>query len=169
MADTVFAVRRLLLIPALFCLAVPAVAVARVGAAGDGTLTIKTGAGRVMVGAKGGVIGRFDEGTMIVTDLNPNDDVDAVVTGFEKKTIRDDFTTVYSGKGIRFRFIGATFKLVLVKSTTGIDLSAVGKGTVELLGAGTEDDGTYSFNGDAPKPLPTSPKGEPKEFSLAST
>ena len=143
----------------------PAVAAARVSALGDGTLTIKNGSGRVVIGAKGGVIGRFDEGTLVLIDLNPTDDVDAVVTGWEKRTPRDEFTTVYTGKGIRFRFIGGTFKVTLTRPTTGIDISAVGKGTVELHGAGNLDDGTYSFNGDAPRPLPLTVR----EFSLAAS
>ena len=37
---------------------------------------------------------------------------------------------------------------------TDIDLSAIGKGTVELAGRGTADDGTYSLNGNAPQPFP---------------
>jgi hypothetical protein len=148
-------VRRLLLTPALLALAVPAVAVAHVGAPGDGTLIVKNGSGKVVIAARnGGVIGRFEQGTLKVRDPNPEDEVEEVVTGAEKTRDVDDFVTVYSGKNIRFRFIGGPFKITLTRVTTGIDLSATGKGTVWLQGAGTLDDGTYSRNGDKPKPLP---------------
>jgi hypothetical protein len=148
-------VRRLLLIPAVIALALPAIAGARADAPGDGTLILKDASGKVVLQAnKGGVIGRFDQGALIVRDPNPDDELEAVVTGAEKAKPVDDFVTVYTGKNIRFRFIGGRFKITLRKDTTGIDLSATGKGVVTLQGAGTLDDGTYSFNGDKPKPLP---------------
>ena len=146
--------RRLLLIPALIALASPAVAGAYTRAAGDGAMTLKDASGKVVIQAKGGVIGRFDQGALIVRDPNPDDELEAVVTGADKTRPVDDFVTVYSGKNIRFRFIGGRFKITLQKGTTGIDLSATGKGMVTLQGAGTLDDGEYAFNGDKPKPLP---------------
>jgi hypothetical protein len=147
-------VRQLLIIPALVALALPAVAGAHTNAAGDGAMTLKDASGKVVIQAKGGVIGRFDQGALIVRDPKPEDEMEAVVTGADKTTPVDDFVTVYSGKNIRFRFIGGRFKITLRKDTTGIDLSATGKGTVTLQGAGTLDDGTYAFNGDKPKELP---------------
>jgi len=147
-------VRRLLIIPALIALALPAFAAARTSAPADGALILKDASGRVVIQARGGVIGRFDQGALVVRDPNPDDDLEAVVTGAAKTKPLDEFVTVYSGKNIRFRFIGGRFKITLRKETTGIDLSAIGKGNVTLQGAGTLDDGTYSFNGDKPKPLP---------------
>jgi hypothetical protein len=160
------AVRRLLLIPALLALALPAIAVARDVAAGDGTLIVKNGSAKIVIQAKGGVIGRFDEGKLIVRDPNPEDELEEVVTGAEKAKDLDDFVTVYTGKNIRFRFIGGRFKITLAKGTTGIDLSATGKGTVLMQGAGTIDDGTFSFNGEKPKPLPVL---QLTEFTLGTT
>lgn len=167
MSDTLRAVRRLLLIPALIALVVPALAAARATAIGDGTLILKNASGKVVLQAKGGVIGRFDEGALIVRDPNPDDELEAVVTGADSKNEKSDFVTVYSGKNIRFRFIGGKFKITLTKVTSGIDLSATGKGTVTLQGAGTLDDGTYSFNGEKPKPLP-SPLSTFTEFTLGA-
>ena len=146
--------RRLLLIPALIALALPAFAFAYVDAVGDGAVIVRDASGRVVIQAKGGVIGRFDQGALVVRDPNPDDELEAVVTGAAKTRTVDDFVTVYSGKNIRFRFIGGRFKITLRKDTTGIDLAAIGKGTVTLQGAGTFDDGTYSFNGEKPKLLP---------------
>jgi len=159
-------VRRLLLLPVLLALVLPAIAVARVGAPGDGTLSVKNGSGKSVMQAKGGVIGGFDEGKLIVRDPNPEDELEEVVTGADKAKDIDDFVTVYTGKNIRFRFIGGRFKITLGKATTGIDLSATGKGTVFMQGAGTLDDGTYSFNGEKPKPLPLL---QLTEFSLGTS
>lgn len=146
--------RRLLLIPALLALSLPAIAGAHTRAPGDGAMTLKDASGKVVIQARGGVIGAFDQGSLIVRDPNPGDELEAAVTGADKTKPVDDFVTVYSGKNIRFRFIGGRFKITLQKGTTGIDLSATGKGTVWLQGAGTLDDGEYSFNGDKPKTLP---------------
>ena len=146
--------RRLLLIPALLALTLPALAGARPTAPGDGTLTLKNASGKVVIQARGGVIGRFDQGALTVRDPNPDDELEAIVTGAASKRLVNDFVTVYSGKNIRFRFIGGRFKITLWKTTTGIDLSATGKGTVTLQAGGSLDDGTYSFNGEKPKLLP---------------
>jgi hypothetical protein len=146
-------VRRIFIISALIALfALPAVALGALRAPGDGTLDVKDGTGLVQIKAKGGVIGRFYVGTLVVRDLNPDDDVDAVVTGAEGVKPVNDFVTVYTGKNIRFRFIGANFKITVRGSD--IDLSAVGRGTVTLQGFTTSDSGTYSFNDKAPLPLP---------------
>jgi len=147
-------VRRIIITAALLALLVPAVAAARTSAPGDGTLVVKDGnAALITLQARGGVVGRFDQGTLKIKDPNPDDDFDPVVTGAEKTHSVNDFVTIYSGKNVRFRFIGSRFTVRLLGGT-GIDLSVVGQGSVILQGAGTLDDGTYSFNGDAPHTLP---------------
>jgi hypothetical protein len=147
-------VRRITLTAALLLLLVPAAASARTSAPGDGTLVVKSGnVGLFWIQAKGGVIGRFDQGSLQIRDPNPDDDIDAVVTGAERTLQVNDNVTRYSGKNIRFRFIGGHFTVRIIGGT-GVDLSAVGQGSVILQGAGTLDDGTYSFNGDAPRELP---------------
>ena len=147
-------VRRLLLTAALILLLVPAAASARTSAPGDGTLVVKDGnVGLITIQAKGGVIGRFDQGILKIRDPNPDDDIDAVVTGAESSHQVTENLTRYSGKNIRFRFIGGHFTIRIIGGN-GVDLSAVGQGSVILQGAGTLDDGTYSFNGDAPRELP---------------
>jgi hypothetical protein len=152
-------VRRIVLIAALLLLLVPTAASARTSAPGDGTLVVKGGTvGLITIAAKGGVVGRFDQGTLLIKDPNPGDDFDPIVTGAERTHAINDFWTRYSGKNIRFRFIGGRFKISITGSgaspALGVDLSAVGQGTVWLQGGGTLDDGTYSFNGDPPKTLP---------------
>jgi hypothetical protein len=150
--DTVTAVKNLVFSCALFALALPGAAVAQTRTPNEGTLLIKDGVGKITITAKGGVIGRFGEGVLTVRDPKPDDDINEVVTGAER---RDDITeqvTKYWGKDIRFRYIGGKFTVTIVGSN--IDLSAIGKGTVFLSGKGTADDGTFSLNGTMPQPFP---------------
>jgi hypothetical protein len=144
-------VRRIILTCALLALALalalPAATAARTNAPDDGTLVIKDGnVDPLVIQAKGGVVGRFDQGLLVVKDFNPDDDVDPVVTGAGATKVVSDFTTRYSGKNIRFRFIGGRFTIKIIGGV-GVDLSAVGQGTVIVGGAGTLDDGSYSVNG----------------------
>ena len=164
--------RRVTIIAAVLALVVPSVAAARTSAPGDGTLVLKdANAALVTIQAKGGVVGRFDQGSLLIKDPNPGDDFDPVVTGADKTHAINDFWTRYSGKDVRFRFIGSRFTIRITgmansgTGALGVDLSAVGQGSVILQGAGTADDGTYSFNGDAPKPLPLLSK----PFDLGAT
>ena len=138
--------RRIFFTLALLALVLPAAAAARVDAPGDGTMTVKDADGSVNFSARGGMIGRFDSGQLWVRDPNPDDQYEEAVTGAEKKVVKDDFVTVYTGKNVRFRYIGGFFKIRI--KGTGIDLGVVGKGTVTLQGT----DGTYSVN-DSPAQL----------------
>lgn len=147
------AVRNLTFICAFFALAVPSAALAHTSAPGDGTLLLKDGIGKVTITAKGGgVIGHLGQGVLQVRDPNPDDNISEVVTGADRSHSVNDYVTKYWGKDIRFRYIGGKFTINIQGSD--IDLSAIGKGTVTLVGTGTADDGTYSVNGLAPQPFP---------------
>jgi hypothetical protein len=149
----VLAVRYLALICALSALALPGAASAYGRApGGDGTMLIKDGIGKVTVSAKGSVIGHFGEGVLTVRDPNPDDNISEIVTGADRSHIVNDQVTKYWGKDVRFRYIGGRFTITVVGSD--LDLSAIGKGTVLLVGKGTADDGTYSLNGVAAQPFP---------------
>jgi hypothetical protein len=145
-------VRNLALICTFSALALPGAASAYTRAPGDGTMLIKDGIGKVTVTARGGIIGHFGEGVLTVRDPNPDDNISEVVTGAESTHVVNDFVTKYTGKDVRFRYIGGKFTITIVG--TDIDLSVIGKGTVALVGKGTADDGTYSVNGALPQPLP---------------
>jgi hypothetical protein len=148
-------VRRVLVIFALLALVLPAAATAAGVRASDddGTLTIKDGNGYVQIVAKGGVIGRFTSGVLLVRDPNPDDTYEEVVTGTAVRSHDiDDHLTRYTGKNLRFRYIGGRFKVTIQKGLD-IDLSAVGQGKVTIKGAGTTDDGTYTLNDQAPEPI----------------
>jgi hypothetical protein len=145
-------VRNLAFICALSALALPGAASATTRTSGDGTLLIKDGIGTVRITAKGGVIGHFGEGVLTVRDPNPDDNINEVVNGATGSYEVNSLVTRYWGKDVRFRYLGGKFTITVIG--VHIDLSAIGKGTVFLVGRGTADDGTYSMNGQAPQPFP---------------
>lgn len=137
--------RRLLVIFGVLALVVPAAGVAGREDPGDGTLSVVGGHGVFTVNARGAVIGSFARGRVIITDPIDADGTGPIVTGDEWQKERSDTTTVYGGRGVRFRLIGGTFRVRVV--ATGVTLSVVGHGQVTLNGAGSGDNGSYSFNG----------------------
>jgi len=156
--------RKPVLLALVLLLALPAVGTAALmRRAGDGTLSVDSGSGKVTLEARGGVIGRFDRGLVTITDLTPDDQFSPIVFGDEFPTrVLENGGVVYRGTNVRFRLVGGRFKIFV--SGSGIDLSAVGNGTVVLEGTG-KSPGTYSLDGDdcrSPKvkckPLPDPPK-----------
>ena len=153
------AVKRLLVI-LLVALAAPAAAVAAVTAPHDktdGTLAVKAARGMIVIQARGTVLGRIDNGVVTITDLNPFDTNLPQVVGAE--SVQPDATnpsaTTYKGTGIRFRFVGAAYKITLIGS--GIDIAAVGKGKVRFPVTGTANDGQFSLDGGPFQDVPALP------------
>ncbi|TML04886.1 MAG: hypothetical protein E6G36_04525 [Actinobacteria bacterium] len=136
--------RRLLTFAMLAALALPAAAVARERGLNDGTLSVKDAHGMVTIQGRGAVIGSFAKGSVTISDPIENDGTGPIVTGDEWSKDRSDTTTTWGGTRVRFRDIGGAFKIVV--RGRGINLSFVGKGTVILNGAGTDDNGTYAAN-----------------------
>jgi hypothetical protein len=143
--------RRLIVITASLALALPALAFAAARSTSDGTLSVRNATGTIVINAKGGVIGRFDSGSLRITDPIDGDGSGPVVTGAERHHDVDATTDVWSGTKVRFRLIGGTFKVKV--QGTGIFLSVVGRGEVRLTGRGTDDDGSFSLNDSQDKPL----------------
>lgn len=151
-------IKKILALLALLALALP---VAGVSAPrkGDGTLSVEDGRGAVTVRAKGGVIGKLESGTVTIFDLSPEDAYDQKVFGDDRPVRFVGQNGIrYTGEGLRFRLVGGQFRIVVVG--TGIDLSAVGRGSGVILGMGGET-GVYSLDGAdcrtdraACKPLP---------------
>src|SRR5437016_12441405 len=137
--------RRLLTFAVLAALVLPAAATARQRGPNDGTLSVKEAKGMVTIQGRGAVIGSFAQGRVTISDPIDGDGTGPIVTGDEWSKDRNDTTTTWGGNKVRFRMIGGTFKIVV--RGRGINLSLVGKGTVTLNGAGTDDNGTYSVNG----------------------
>jgi hypothetical protein len=157
--------RRLLTFAVLVAaLAVPTAATARPHGPNDGTLSVQDGRGVITIQGRGGVIGSFARGSVTISDPVDGDGTGPIVTGDDFPPIeRDANTTTWRGAKVRFRIIGGTFR-VRVKGS-GVNLSFVGKATVTLNGFGTDDDGTYSANGDTYSPIPDFPF----QFLLSAT
>lgn len=129
---------------ALIALALPVVAAAAVRS-GEGTLSVENGRGKVMVQARGGLIGRLERGTLTIFDLTPGDANEPVVTGADRPIrLIGENGIRYTGAGLRFRMIGGGFRVVV--DGRGIDLSVVGKGVGTIKGE-TDDPGVYSLDG----------------------
>jgi hypothetical protein len=147
--------RRLSVILGLFSVfAVPAAALAMPTATGDGSLVVKNGSapvGTPVVQLKitGSVIGHVDRGTIIIdTGVNGNA---PDVTGAEWRgdlPTRSETAQVWKGLDFKFRAVGGKNMVVLVYGS-GVDLVAVGKGSVKLAGLpdSAVSDGKYSLNG----------------------
>jgi hypothetical protein len=139
--------RRLLTFAMLaLALALPVGSAARPSGPNDGTLSVKDARGTITIQGRGGVIGSFVQGRVTISDPIDGDGTGPIVTGDDFPPIeRSETTTTWRGNRVRFRIIGGTFKIVV--KGRGTNLSFVGKGSVILNGAGTDDDGTYSVNG----------------------
>jgi hypothetical protein len=150
--------RKTFLLLALLALGLPVAGMAGLSA-GDGTLSVEDGRGKVTIQARGGVIGRLDRGTVTIYDLTPDDANAPVVFGDDQPwVLMGDNGIKYTGAGMRFRVIGGRYRIVI--QGRGIDLSAVGKGFGSIRGE-VDQPGVYSLDGAdcrndraACKPLP---------------
>jgi hypothetical protein len=143
--------RRTLVALALCALLLPSAGTATTRASGDGTLSVRDGRGTFTVNARGGVIGSFARGRVVITDPVEDDGSGPIVSGDEWHKDRSDTTDVYGGTKVRFRLIGGSFKIKVIGR--GVNLSVIGRGSFTLNGEGTFDDGSYSVNGDSYQPI----------------
>ena len=128
--------------------------------AGEGTLSVEEGRGKVTIEARGGFIGRIAFGTVTIHDLTPEDANEAIVFG-DDRPVRfvGDTGIQYGGVGLRFRLAGGRYRIKV--EGRGIDLSAVGRGVGTIKSDGGAGPGIYTLDGadcrKAPetcKPLP---------------
>ena len=146
--------RRLSVILGLFSvIAVPAAALAAPSATGDGSLVVQngsapTGTPVVQLTITGSVIGRVDHGRIIIDTQVGGDAPDVTGADFRGDSKFSPTAQVWRGQNFKFRAVAGKNMVVLVYGT-GVDLVAIGKGTVKL--AGLPDvgigDGKYSLNG----------------------
>jgi len=143
------AMRRLFLLALVVALALPAAVWASSGMKalpGDGTLVVDNGNGAVTVRARGGILGRFDYGNVVITDLDLNDGKVPAVYGAETIQPLGNGRTRYTGDQVRFRMIGGLFRVQI--TAIGMDVSAVGRGVATLDATGyTDFPGRYSISG----------------------
>jgi hypothetical protein len=149
--------RRLCLTLLCGLVAVPA-ALGAVGATGDGVLEVSNANGIVVLnGIRGTAWGQLARGSLVVTDTVPGDGL-IMVSGAEKTTPgAADNQTVYSGRYLHFRVTGGKYKLRFTGS--GIDLTAVGVGSVKFIGdAFAVDTGDYALDNSGKwNPVPVYP------------
>jgi hypothetical protein len=153
--------RRFLPLVLVFALSLPVAAWAAARLPGDGTLVVDNGRGTVTIRARGGILGRFDSGRLVVDDPVEGDGSGPVVYGADRIRDLGGHKTLYIGEDVRFRMIGGLYKVQI--QAVGIDVSAVGRGTVVLDATGFTDlPGRFSINGDPSQPLP----GHPTTYTL---
>ena len=152
-------IRRRLILLACTAFAVPAAALAA-SQAGEGSLSVEDGRGKVSLEARGGVIGRVASGTVTIYDLTPEDVNDPIVFGDDRPVRFVGSTGIqYGGVALRFRISGGRWRIIV--QGRGIDLSAVGKGAGSIRSDGEAGPGIYSLDGadcrrtpESCKPLP---------------
>jgi hypothetical protein len=145
--------RRLCLTLLCGLFAVPA-ALAASHATGDGVLEIRDAVGVIVLNTtRGTAWGQVTSGRLVVTDPVAGDGA-VFVSGAEKITpgVADGVTT-YRGKYLHFRVTGGKARLSFKGS--GIDLTAVGVGTVQFTGdAFAADTGDYALDSGKWNPVP---------------
>ncbi len=159
--------RRLCFILLCGLVAVPA-AVAAARANGDGVVELTKVNGTVVLnGTRGTLWGQMDKGRLVVSDPVVGDG-QVLVSGYEtKKAGVLDGTTVYGGVDLRFRVTGGRYRLSL--KGTGIDLTAVGVGTVQLSGdLFSGDPGSYALDSGKWLPVPYFPASRLVQFGVQS-
>jgi hypothetical protein len=148
--------RRFVVLIGVILLALPAGAGALKGGPGDGTLVVENALGYVTMTVRGGIIGRFDSGTIEIFDPVPGDGPPPVVRGATQRERLGPKRVSYTGDtDVRFRLIGGVYRVRI--TAIGIDVSAVGRGTGVLDGSGFSDQqsGRYSLNGGAFQTMPS--------------
>lgn len=139
--------RRLVVFVTLLALAMPFAAAAAVRAPNDGTLSVRDLDGRITVFAKGAVIGRCDQCTLILDERLGADELTPVVSGAKGVDVDEDGSKErFVGTDLRWKVLGGAFRMY-VRNGLDVDLSVVGKGNRVAI-AGTN--GSYVLN-DQPK------------------
>jgi hypothetical protein len=146
--------RRLFITLLCGLVAAPA-ALAASQAVGDGVLELRAvnATSLYISGVRGTLWGQLDKGKLVVTD--PVDgDGEIFVSGAEKTRLVSENVTVYTGSDIHFRVTGGRYRLAFLKAS-GVDLTAVGVGTVRVTGDPYAlDTGDYSVDGRKWTPVP---------------
>ena len=140
----------------LLALLIPAAAQSQPRAPQNGTLSIREGRGIVELSARGSMTGRVN-GKITITDSKPYDSKRPVVYGAAKTTYRNVRTTVYQGKNLRFRLIGARFEFRIQGRAIFLSAIARGDGVIDGTGDPTANvfyDGVWSLNDSPYQSLP---------------
>ncbi len=130
--------RRLTLIALVLLLALPASALASTVAVGDGSLAVASANVKsIVVTGHGLIYGYVDQGVVTVISYTPDDSNQFQISGAAPPKPVGTGGARYTGTAMRF-LISGTYTLKF--EGTGINLSAIGKGTVTALGADASTD-----------------------------
>jgi len=143
--------RRLLLLTLLLSACTVPLALAG-GTPTDGTLSVKRGKGLITLKVTGTVIGRVNNGRVQIRDFKPND---ANSPQWSCKRHRVTAQVSYcKGRNLGFRVEDGRFTVTV--RGTGISISAIGHGQVDMDGAGDTgvNDGVMSFDDQPYQSLP---------------
>jgi hypothetical protein len=152
--------RRIVVSTTLLALALPFAASAGLRTPGDGTLSVRDLDGYVTISARGGVIGRCDQCSLLLNERPGADEIIPVVSGGRGIDIDDDGAKErYVGKDLRWKVIGGSF-LMIVRRGTDVDLSVVGRGGGGIFGT----KGSYVLNGQTTL---VAPGPDPVQFRLS--
>jgi hypothetical protein len=133
---------------ALLVLLAPAAASAQRLDGFDGSLAVIDGDGSLVVQGRGVIYGSFAQGTMYVLVYRPDTAGQTLsVSGAEAQTDADGVTT-YTGSDVRFLLPSGHYRLEVV--ATGIDVSAVGRGTAGASAGTTVSAGSFALDGGKP-------------------
>jgi hypothetical protein len=155
-------VRLLVLMAVVGLLALPAALLAATRS--DGTLSVKRAKGQIHIKLRGTVIGSMAVGSVRIRDLTPNDGQYATFRHCRERIVSLT-TSVCKGKKLSFRALDGGYVITTIGS--GTFLSAVGRGTVTLDGAGdgTSPTGVMSLDGGPYQPVPV----DPTTYQLGNT
>ena len=146
------------------CLAVlvlPAAVSAMVSAPGDGSLVVKDASGPrtgnvpvVALTITGAAIGHVDQGHIVIDNGATAEVTQGAGILWRKDVKNSDTAQMWGGTDFKFRAVGGKYAILIYGS--GIDVVALGTGTVTLTGLVDDplNDGTYSLNGKAFVSLP---------------
>ena len=171
--------RRLVVLGLLVCLAAPTAAWAISRAPGDGTLAVRNGDGLLRLDIRDAVvIGKLEGGTLEILSAEISNCEDLNVWGADRgpfdrtrdadgvtrtRCVFREFPNTRTPEATRFRLVLQNATLLFRPGSTGISLSAIGRGQGFIRGAGGRD-GVYSVNGEPFASLPD----EGNRFFLAA-
>jgi hypothetical protein len=142
-------------------LVLPAAVSAMVFAPGDGSLVVKDASGPrtgnaavVALVITGAAIGHVDQGHIVIDNGATAEVTQGSGVLWSKDSKISDTAQMWGGTDFKFRAVGGTHTILIYGS--GIDVVALGSGTVTLTGLVDDprNDGTYSLNGKAFLSLP---------------
>jgi hypothetical protein len=152
---------RLLLVPFILLVAAFPSAALSGATAGEGSLAVRDGRGKVTLVVRGSLIGRYGNGSLTIEELSNDGDAVPVVRGYERvRWARNGNMRTYTGRDVRFRLIGGRYRVQF--NGKALYFSLVGKGRAMLDGNGSMEnrifyDGFYSLNGLEEESLPDEP------------